>query len=172
MRDATHTPPVRPGTIPLPGLLEIAGEAMLAEFRDELSKHGYEDLRPTHGCVFRFVREDGMRLTDLAAYAGITKQSAGELVDDLVELGYVERVADPEDRRAKLICLTKRGEEAQRVGFGLFGELERRWADQFGPERIAQLRELLEEIATEKAPAAVPELSEAALAAVRESHPA
>ena len=51
----------------------------------ELEKSGYADIRPTHGCVFRFVREEGMRLTDLAELAGITKQSAGELVDDLVE---------------------------------------------------------------------------------------
>jgi DNA-binding MarR family transcriptional regulator len=167
MRDAIHIAPFAPGTIPLPGLLQIASEAMLEEFREELEKHGYGDLRPTHGCVFRFVREDGMRLTDLAGHAGITKQSAGELVDDLVALGYVERTADPEDRRAKLICLTERGEEAQRIGFGLFSELERRWADEFGAERIEQLRELLEEIAARKAPAAVPELSQAALAGVR-----
>jgi DNA-binding MarR family transcriptional regulator len=167
MRDATHTAPITPGTIPLPGLLEIAGEAMLAEFRDELSKQGYEDLRPTHGCVFRFVREDGMRLTELASYAGITKQSAGELVDDLVGLGYVERIADPADKRAKLICLTERGREAQRIGFGLFGEIEQRWAEHFGPERFELLRELLEEIAADRAPAAVPELSEAALAGSR-----
>lgn len=162
MRDATHTAPIAPGTIPLPGLLEIAGEAMLAEFRQELAENGYEDIRPTHGCVFRFIREDGMRLTELASYAGVTKQSAGELVDDLVDLGYVERIADPADKRAKLICLTERGREAQRVGFGLFGEIERRWAEHFGPERFEQLRELLEQIATERAPAAVPELKLAA----------
>ena len=166
MRDANHTA-IEPGTIPLPGLLEIAGEAMLAEFREELTNRGYADLRPTHGCVFRFVREDGMRLTDLAGFAGITKQSAGELVDDLVNLGYVERTADPADRRAKLICLTKRGREAQRVGFGIFAELEQRWAGHFGQERFGQLRELLEQIAAEKAPAAVPELSDAALAGAR-----
>jgi len=166
MRDANHTA-IEPGTIPLPGLLEIAGEAMLAEFREELTNRGYADLRPTHGCVFRFVREDGMRLTDLAGFAGITKQSAGELVDDLVDLGYVERTADPDDRRAKLICLTKRGREAQRVGFGIFAELERRWATRFGKERLDQLRDLLEQIAAEKAPTAVPELSHAALAGAR-----
>lgn len=166
MRDANHTA-IEPGTIPLPGLLEIAGEAMLAEFREELTNRGYADLRPTHGCVFRFVREDGMRLTDLAGFAGITKQSAGELVDDLVNLGYVERIADPNDRRAKLICLTERGREAQRVGFGIFAELEQRWAAHFGQERFEQLRELLEEIAAGKAPAAVPELSQAALAGTR-----
>jgi DNA-binding MarR family transcriptional regulator len=167
MRDAIHTAPIAPGTIPLPGLLDIAGEALLAEFREELADSGYADLRPTHGCVFRFVREDGMRLTDLAICAGITKQSAGELVDELVELAYVERTADPDDRRAKLICLTERGEEAQRIGFGIFAELERRWAEQFGQERFDRLRELLEEIAAEKAPAAVPELSQAALAGTR-----
>ncbi|HEX3609296.1 MAG TPA: MarR family winged helix-turn-helix transcriptional regulator [Solirubrobacterales bacterium] len=166
MRDATHTT-IEPGTIPLPGLLDIAAEALLAEFREELTNRGYADLRPTHGCVFRFVREDGMRLTDLATNAGITKQSAGELVDDLVKLGYVERTADPDDRRAKLICLTERGREAQRVGFGIFTELEQRWAAHFGQERFDQLRELLEQIAAEKAPAAVPELSHAALAGVR-----
>jgi DNA-binding MarR family transcriptional regulator len=158
MRDATHTASITPGTIPLPGLLEIAGEAMLAEFRQELVKNGYADIRPTHGCVFRFIREDGMRLTELASYAGVTKQSAGELVDDLVDLGYVERIADPADKRAKLICLTERGREAQRVGFGLFGEIEQRWAEHFGEERFEQLRELLEQIAAERAPAAVPEL--------------
>ncbi len=166
MRDANHTA-IEPGTIPLPGLLDIAAEALLAEFREELTNRGYADLRPTHGCVFRFVREDGMRLTDLASFAGITKQSAGELVDDLVDLGYVERIADPEDRRAKLICLTKRGREAQRVGFGIFAQLEQRWAVHFGQERFEQLRDLLEQIAAEKAPAAVPELSQAALAGTR-----
>ena len=153
--------------IPLRGLLDIALEALLAEFGDELGASGYDDIRPTHGCVFRFVREDGMRLTELASLAGMTKQSVGELVDDLVALGYVERVPDPDDRRAKLICLTERGQEAQRVGFGLLAELERRWAERFGQERVDAMRELLEEIATEKAPGSVPELSKAAIAGIR-----
>lgn len=102
-----------------------------------------------------------MRLTELAALAGITKQSAGELVDDLFDLGYVERMPDPADRRAKLIRLTKRGKEAQGIGFGLFAELEKRWAERYGARRFAQLRALLEEIAAAEAPAAVPELSRA-----------
>ena len=78
-----------------------------------------------------------MRLTELASLAGMTKQSIGEMVDDLVDLGYVERIPDPEDRRAKLICLTERGEEAQRIGFGLFAKVEQRWAERYGAERIA-----------------------------------
>jgi DNA-binding MarR family transcriptional regulator len=152
--------------IPIPGLLDMASEAMLADFRQELVEAGYGDIRPTHGCVFRFVRGDGMRLTELASLAGITKQSAGELVDDLAALGYVERFPDPADRRAKLIRLTGRGEKAQGVGFGLFAKLEERWAKRYGPDRFAQLRQLLEEIVSTEAPQAVPELDRPELAKV------
>jgi DNA-binding MarR family transcriptional regulator len=148
--------------VPLPGLLDVVKEAMLAEFRAELIETGYADIRPTHGCVFRFVREDGMRLTELASLGGITKQSAGELVDDLVDLGYVERIPDPADRRAKLICLTGRGREAQKAGFGLFAKIEERWAERYGRERFAELRELLEEVAAGEAPHMVPELAQRA----------
>jgi len=141
------------------GLLDTATEAYLGEFRQELEETGYADIRPTHGCVFRFVRDDGMRLTELAAHAGMTKQSVGEIVDDLVDHGYVERFPDPEDRRAKLIRLTQKGIEAQRVGFGLIREIETRWAERFGSERVTELRETLEEIVAELAPHAVPELA-------------
>ena len=94
----------------------------------------------------------------------MTKQSIGEMVDDLVDLGYVERIPDPADRRAKLIRLTARGEEAQAIGLGLFAKVEQRWAERYGPERFAQLRELLEEIAVAEAPTAVPELARPELA--------
>jgi DNA-binding MarR family transcriptional regulator len=152
--------------VPIPGLLDMASEAMLADFREDLVAAGYGDIRPTHGCVFRFVRGDGMRLTELATLAGITKQSAGELVDDLAALGYVERFPDPADRRAKLIRLTERGEKAQGVGFGLFAKLEKRWAKRYGPDRFAQLRHLLEEIVATESPQAVPELDRPELAKV------
>jgi DNA-binding MarR family transcriptional regulator len=151
--------------VALPGLLDVVKEAMLTEFRADLLDAGYADIRPTHGCVFRFVRAEGIRLTELASLAGITKQSAGELVDDLVGLGYVERIPDPADRRAKLICLTERGREVQRIGFGLFAAIEERWAARYGPERFAELRELLEEVAAAEAPHMVPEVAKRVAAA-------
>ena len=152
--------------IPLTGLLDVALESLLAEFRVELERSEFADIRPTHGCVFRFVKGEGMRLTRLAELASITKQSAGEIVDDLVERGYAKRVPDPADRRAKLICLTERGEEAQARGFGLFAEVEERWIERYGRDTIAQLRETLEEIAATEAPDAVPELERPELASV------
>jgi DNA-binding MarR family transcriptional regulator len=150
--------------IPATGLWDAALQAFLAQFRVELAQSEYADIRPTHGCVFRFVREDGLRLTRLAELAGITKQSAGEIVDDLANRGYVERVPDPADKRAKLICLTTKGREAQATGFALFAQVERRYIDRYGAERWQAMRDLLEEIVATEAPASVPELARQELA--------
>jgi DNA-binding MarR family transcriptional regulator len=145
--------------IPMAGLFDIAHEAFFEDFRAELEQTEFADIRPTHGCVFRFVGGEGMRLTVLAEMAGMTKQSVGEIVDDLVARGYVKRVPDPEDKRAKLICLTERGERAQGTGLALFAKVEKQWAERYGAERLERLRELLEEIAANEAPTAVPELA-------------
>jgi DNA-binding MarR family transcriptional regulator len=150
--------------ITLPALMDLAVEAMYVDFRALLEKAGITDVRPTHGCVFRFVHGDGMRLTELANLAGLTKQSVGEIVDDLAGLGYLERYPDPTDKRAKLIRLTEKGLKAQRIGFSLFEKLEEDWAAAFGADRLGALRSLLEEVALAKAPGAVPELARPAAA--------
>jgi DNA-binding MarR family transcriptional regulator len=152
--------PKHPLWIPLPGLLDIASQALFDEFRIELERSEFGDIRPTHGCVFRFVGGEGLRLTDLAERAKLTKQSVGEIVDDLVERGYAQRIPDPDDRRAKLICLTERGETAQAHGRRLFAKVEKRWAERYGAERIAALRKMLEEVAATEAPFAVPEIAQ------------
>jgi DNA-binding MarR family transcriptional regulator len=147
-----------PSRIPLPALMELAVDAMWTDFRVSLLAAGITDIRPTHGCVFRFLHGDGMRLTELASLAGLTKQSVGEIVDDLTALGYIERYPDPTDKRAKLLRLTAKGKKAQATGFRLFAKLEQDWSEAFGADRIGALRSLLEEIALAKAPDAVPEL--------------
>ena len=146
-----------PARIPLHGLLEIAFDATIEEFIGELEQSEFSDIRLAHGCVFRYMKASGLRLTEIAERGNMTKQSAGEVVDDLVARGYVERVPDPDDRRAKLVRLTERGEAAQEYGFRLLAEIEQRWGERYGAERIAGLRATLEEIAAVEAPFAVSE---------------
>lgn len=132
---------------PLPALLDdLAGDSF-AEFRARLNEAGHPTIRQGHGCVFRFIHEGGSRLTDLAESAGMSKQAVGEVVDDLEKLGYVERAQDPQDGRAKVIKLTDRGEDAHRTALQIFADIERDLAERYGAERVAAMRELLEEIA-------------------------
>jgi DNA-binding MarR family transcriptional regulator len=136
--------------LPLIRLLDVAFD----DFSDELSRRveaaGFTDIRPGHGCVFGTIDPQGSRLTDLAQRANMTKQSVGEATSDLEQRGYVERVPDPNDGRAKIIRLTERGREAQSIGRRLIDDLEREWADRYGQERVAALREALEAITAER----------------------
>lgn len=119
---------------------------ILERLHAEMAEAGYGDVRDSHGCVFGHVEPDGSRLTELANRAGITKQSVGEAVDDLERLGYVERVPDPKDGRAKIVQLTDRGRAAQETARGVFADIEAEWAERYGAERVSELRETLFEL--------------------------
>ena len=131
---------------PIVSLLAGGRERAHEVFQERLAAQGYGEIRPGHGCVFRFIDRDGTRLTELAERSGLSKQAVGEVVDDLVRLGHVERISDPEDRRAKIIRLTERGEEAHAAGVEIFEQIESEWAERYGAERVAAMRELLEEL--------------------------
>ena len=128
---------------PLPALLDEVKQMAVDELHRRLNEEGHPQVRPGHGCVFRFVDADGSRLTDLADRARMTKQAVGEVVADLEGLGYVERVPDPDDGRAKIIRLTDRGRDGQRAARRIFRDIERRWGRQLGEQRVDELRETL-----------------------------
>ena len=100
--------------------------------------------------MFGNIDAEGTRLTELAERARMTKQSVGEVTSDLEQRGYVERVPDPSDGRAKIIRLTERGRDAQALGIGLIDEIEQEWAERFGADRVAALRDALEAITGEQ----------------------
>jgi DNA-binding MarR family transcriptional regulator len=102
--------------------------------------------KPSHSAVFAQIRTEGSRLTDLARGANITPQAMGELVDELEELGYVERRPDPTDRRAKLIVLTDRGKACIAAGISTINGIEQRITEMLGERGHRQLRSLLDRL--------------------------
>jgi len=131
---------------PLIALLQDVQRQMADELHARLAKLGYEEIRPAHGCVFGNMEPHGVRLTDIADRARITKQSVGEIVTNLEELGYVERIPDPADRRAKLVRLTSLGQEVQDAARVTFAEIEAEWGERIGKKKVAALRAALEEL--------------------------
>ncbi len=113
------------------------------ELFEELAASGYDDLHPRHGAVLAYLDEDGVRATELARLSGRHKQIVGRLIDELEELGYVERRPDPEDRRAKLIFPTERGLEQVRLGDEIVADIEARHAKEVGVKTYAQFRDVL-----------------------------
>lgn len=127
-------------------LLLRAGRGFDAELGVRLRGRGYEDVRPGHSAVFAHIDAGGTRSGELALRAGITKQSMGELVADLEEKGYVERVEDPVDRRARVVRLTEKGRRHVRDALEAIEEIEDAYARRLGPERLRALRAALVEL--------------------------
>jgi DNA-binding MarR family transcriptional regulator len=123
-------------------LLFVAYRAMEQEIFDELRAAGYGATLAQGRLVAR-IGEHGNRLTELAESAQVTKQTAGVLVDQLEALGYVERIPDPTDARARIVRLARRGREAQAYAHVLEQRVLARWTEHLGPRGMAQLERQL-----------------------------
>jgi len=129
----------------LGALLRFAHQSVIRRVLDRLSAAGFDDVQPAHFVPLQALWDcpEGVRATELAARARITKQSMGELVEQLADRGYVERVPDPQDGRARLVRLTSRGQKAGRIARDRVRDVEADWSRKFGTRRIEALRETL-----------------------------
>ena len=99
--------------------------------------------KPKHSAVFAQISPEGSRLTELARKANMTPQAMGELVDELVDMGYVVRRPDPADGRAKLIVLTNQGRDAVAAGRQTIEGIQAQVTEILGERGHRELRRLL-----------------------------
>jgi DNA-binding MarR family transcriptional regulator len=121
------------------------------ELHRRIAERGHPEIRAPHGDVFGFLDDGGTQVSELARRAQITKQSMAELVAHLERHGYVERVPDPGDRRAKLVRATARGREVYASAREVIAEIEREWTALLGVRNMRRLRELLQQLNKELA---------------------
>jgi DNA-binding MarR family transcriptional regulator len=131
---------------PLLRLLGLASQRLSEQMLSVQHAAGFADIRPAHGAVFGNVPPEGIRLSDLARRAGMTKQAMAELVSDLERLGYLVRRADPTDGRSVLIEFSDRGWASVHLGLDTFDGMEAAIAQDLGPRRFADLRRMLERL--------------------------
>ncbi len=105
---------------------------------------GYDDLNAAHVGLWRYPGLDGIRPSQLADHAGITKQSINDLLGHLEGHGYLERVPDSADGRARVIRLTPKGQRLADTIYAEAGAAQQRIAEILGPRRFAQLHDSLE----------------------------
>jgi DNA-binding MarR family transcriptional regulator len=111
-----------------------------------LAECGHDQVRPRHGAILAYLDEAGATPTELARMSAQHKQVIGRLLDELEDLGYVERRLNPADRRSKLVVLTDRGRDEQAQADRILGEIEARLARKIGEDRYARFRSLLRDL--------------------------
>jgi DNA-binding MarR family transcriptional regulator len=129
--------------LPLGVLLFIPSRAMEVATMEGLARAGYTDMTVAQARIAARVAPGGSRVTELAEAAHVTRQNAGFLVEQLERAGYVERVPDPADGRARLVRIAARGHAARAAVLPVLAEVEAQWLAHLGPQRMTQLRETL-----------------------------
>jgi len=135
---------------PLSALLSQLLALFTAEWEREMAEAGFGDLTLATGSnVLRFLGEEGLRIGAIAQRAGVSKQAISQQVAYLERRGYVRVEPDPHDSRAKVVSLTERGQATREVARPLFWTLEERWAERYGAEEVARLRQALEAVVSQ-----------------------
>lgn len=127
-------------------LLREPFRAMNEELIVRLAERGHPEVRYVHGSVFQYLDDAGTRVSVLAERAQVSKQAMAQLVAHLEAHGYVERVPDPADRRAKLVRTTARGRAVFAIVREFVAELDARLVARLGAAKVRQLRALLSEL--------------------------
>jgi DNA-binding MarR family transcriptional regulator len=124
-------------------LLFVAYRALERRAHDALVAAGITDITLAQARIAARIGPHGTRVSELAEQARVTKQSAGFLVEQLEATGYVERVPDPADRRARLVRLTARAAKVVKTANSEVDRVLAEWAEHVGPDRLRQVYETL-----------------------------
>ena len=123
--------------------LRILWDELRYNMEQQLKEKGFDDVSPSHGWIFHHTKEEGSRVTALAAIAKITKQSMSALVAQLEQSGYVKKKADPADKRAWLLVLTPKGKKVREAGQEINYLFEKNWEKKLGKKDYSLFRQLL-----------------------------
>jgi DNA-binding MarR family transcriptional regulator len=124
-------------------LLRVPAQAIHRRIIAELNAAGFEELRVPHMAVLQFPGPDGVRPGSLAGRAGMSKQAMNQLLRSLEGIGYLARSDAPDEGRARIVRLTKRGRAAYAKVHEILRDIEREWSAELGPKQFIQLKELL-----------------------------
>jgi DNA-binding MarR family transcriptional regulator len=128
-------------------LLVLAYQEFVTELRAELAAQGFDDQGRSDGYVLRALDAAAMTVSELAERLEISKQGAGQIVEDMERRGYVERRPDPRDGRARLLYLSAHGQAALASARRFHQRFEKRLVKEHGAEAVANLRALLTAVA-------------------------
>ena len=126
-------------------LFFVAHRAVEQRVLSALRAAGFEATL-AQGRLFARIGPEGNRLTQLAESAQVTKQTAGFLVDQLEAAGYVERVPDPTDARARLVRIAPHGREAQELAREVEARITKEWTDYLGEQDMKDLRRIMQRL--------------------------
>ncbi len=125
--------------------LEAASKRLYADIRAQ-GPLAFPELRGSHRRILQMIPPQGVRITDLALIAGMTKQALGEFVDWLERSGFVRSGRDAADGRVRLVTRTDRGDAAAEAARLAIAAVEREWRKEVGAEAFDTMKQALRQL--------------------------
>lgn len=123
--------------------LEELGETLRRRLMNKLIERGHPNLKMSFSAVLTHLAFAETRLVDIAEQAGMSKQAIGQIADEIETLGYIRRIPDPNDRRAKNLVFTAKGEHLIDQSIQALKEIEQELVKEIGTQEFEQFKHLL-----------------------------
>ncbi|SPM39352.1 DNA-binding transcriptional regulator, MarR family [Mycobacterium numidiamassiliense] len=127
----------------VPALVNLVAASGAPRLRAAFAAAGLDGIRPAQAVALVPLVAGGLHASALADRLRVSRQAVAQAVSGLERHGYVTRVPDPADARARIIELTARGRHALRVMRSNAIDTEKRWQELLGENRLHELRETL-----------------------------
>jgi len=139
--------PVPPDTLPdhLARWLEVVSRRLHSELQAQVSDE-FSQPRGSHRRILQMIPGEGIRITDLAAMAQMTKQALGEFADWLEQSGFVRSQRDDADRRVRRLFRTDLGDKAADAAQRAIASVEAQWRQEIGPELYDAMKKALRQL--------------------------
>ncbi len=131
------------GELATPALMRSARGAYAQSIRAQLHATGIDDLPRNGAFILAGIDTPGGPRHDLPSELGVTKQAVSQVIDLLVNRGYLERELDPDDRRRVRLELTNRGKDAVAAVLRGVEAVDRQLEEVVSPEQVSALRSAL-----------------------------
>ena len=123
--------------------MRSARGAYAQSIRAQLQLIGINDLPRNGAFILAGIDTSGGPRQDLPSELGVTKQAVSQVIDILVDRGYLERHPDPGDRRRVVLELTDQGREVVEAVLRGVEAVDRRLSERVSPEQFDAMRSVL-----------------------------
>ena len=136
----------------VPALVNLVAASGAPHLRAAFAAAGLDGIRPAQAVALVPLAAGGLHASDLSDRLRVSRQAVAQGIAALERNGYVTRVPDVLDARARIIELSPRGRHALRVMRSNALVLEKRWEQVLGERRLGELRETLRMLLSPESP--------------------
>jgi len=104
---------------------------------------GFEDFKLGHMPLLMNISPEGITNTELAKKARVTKQAMSKVVNELLDLGYIDTIGHDTDKRSSVIRLTDKGKRLVITARKCVSKLESTYEKTFGKKSFEDAKDML-----------------------------